>query len=103
LIHYILSLTQRILDGTDETIEDLADRVVDITVKQASGDHSCSHPRAVMYLIAGGGEHDDAARALRDLHLTPARDIHLSLISDTPDNPKVVPRTPTAFCLEAAS
>ena len=62
-------------------------RIVDVTVTQVGGDHSCFHPRAVLYLNTGAG--DSIERAIENLQSSPASDIPLLTPHDSPDNTQV--------------
>jgi hypothetical protein len=78
------------LNGADQTLEDLTDRTVEISVTQVAGDHTCSHPRAVLHLVTDAGE--DIDRTLHNLHLAPALDVRLSPVDVAPNKAKVVRR-----------
>ncbi len=62
-------------------------RIVDVTVTQVGGDHSCFHPRAVLYLNTDAG--DSIERAIENLQSSPASDIPLLNSHDSPDNMQV--------------
>ncbi len=86
-IDRITYLMERALDGSDQTLNGFIDRIVDITVTQVAGDHTCPHPRAALHLIADAG--DNADQALLDLPLAPALIVDLSLSDGTSDHSKV--------------
>lgn len=59
-------------------------RIVDVTVTQVGGDHSCLHPRAVLYLNTDAG--DSIERAIENLQSSTASDIPLLTSHDSPEN-----------------
>jgi hypothetical protein len=65
-----------------------------VTVSQSGGDLSCARPRAVLYVIH---VEDDFDLALQNLQSSPASDISLSTLNDSPESPKV-----SLLCTKAA-
>ena len=72
----------------------MRNRQLYVTVSQAGGDLSCARPRAVLNVMH---VEDDIDLALHNLQSSPASDISLSTLNDSPESPKV-----SLLCAKAA-